>query len=319
MEPMDCTDQERVQELAVDLFDLGFNCAEASLAALGCAPGWSLPEGACGAMGFGAGMARLGFTCGCLTGSAMAMGMLGGPREPEEGQRKEAVYAAVDALMAGFQERFGSTQCRTLTGLDFQDPQARARFAGEVQPLCREFLKGAIALALEHHGQVSPKEGRSLPRLRLAQGTLDDAIARFLLKEYAASLPFSLEFQDFNHELEELPVKYHGPGGALLLAHLDDQLAGCVALRTLEPGMGEVKRLYVRPRHRGHGLGRALTEAILEEAKSLGLTVVRLDTVPSMGAAQGLYRALGFQEIPPYRPNPVPGALFMEKRLDSLA
>lgn len=151
--------------------------------------------------------------------------------------------------------------------------------------------------------------------LRLAQGPEDDARARELMEEYARSLDFSLSFQNFHQELEDLPVKYHPPLGAILLAEQDGKPAGCVALRTLEPGLGEMKRLYVRPAFKGLGLGRALAEGILAQAAALGLGKVRLDTVPSMTPAIALYRSLGFREIEAYRPNPVPGALYFEVTL----
>ncbi|MFL5962015.1 MAG: GNAT family N-acetyltransferase [Gaiellaceae bacterium] len=131
---------------------------------------------------------------------------------------------------------------------------------------------------------------------------------RTLLREYAASLPFALDFQDFDRELAELPGAYAPPRGALLLA----RGAGCVGVRPIEGTLCELKRLYVRPSARGTGLGRLLTEAIVAEARRLGYTHLRLDTTPSMAAAQSLYEQLGFREIPPYRPNPVPGARFLE-------
>jgi GNAT superfamily N-acetyltransferase len=134
---------------------------------------------------------------------------------------------------------------------------------------------------------------------------------RVLFREYAASLPFALDFQDFDDELAGLPGAYALPRGALLLA----RGTGCVGLRPIAETTCEMKRLYVRPSARGTGLGRLLVEAIVTEARGLGYGHVRLDTVPGMGSARALYERLGFREIPPYRPNPIPGALFLELEL----
>ena len=147
----------------------------------------------------------------------------------------------------------------------------------------------------------------------------DLACARRLFAEYAASLPFDLSFQDFERELAGLPGAYAPPSGALLLAMEGDDPAGCVALRSLAPDVCEMKRLYVRPSHRGTGLGRKLVDAILREGHARGYARMRLDTVPGMEAAIALYRACGFRDIPPYRANPIPGALFLEADLGSVA
>ena len=136
--------------------------------------------------------------------------------------------------------------------------------------------------------------------------------ARTLFEEYAASLGFSLCFQNFDQELKNLPGAYAPPDGRLLLATEDDQLAGCIALRKLEPRICEMKRLYVRPTHRATGLGRVLTAAIIDEARKLGYTHMRLDTLPGrMDKAIALYRSIGFVEIEPYYTS-VEGAKFME-------
>ena len=141
----------------------------------------------------------------------------------------------------------------------------------------------------------------------------DLAIARTLFEEYGASLGVDLAFQDFDTELATLPGAYVPPAGALLLAEVNDEVVGCVALRPLEPPLvAELKRLYVRQAGRGLGLGSALTTAALEHARVAGYRWVRLDTLPSMSRAQALYRDLGFYKIPAYRHNPVPGTMFME-------
>jgi ribosomal protein S18 acetylase RimI-like enzyme len=144
----------------------------------------------------------------------------------------------------------------------------------------------------------------------------DTEIVRELFAEYAAALPVDLAFQGFPAELATLPGAYASPGGALLLAWAGDVPAGCVGVRPLEPGVCELKRLFVRPVFRGRGLARRLSLAALSEARSLGYSRIRLDTLPTMSEAQRLYQQLGFRVIEPYRPNPVAGAIFMELVLD---
>jgi GNAT superfamily N-acetyltransferase len=137
--------------------------------------------------------------------------------------------------------------------------------------------------------------------------------ARELFLEYAQSLGFSLCFQNFDQELAGLPGDYAPPEGRLLLAEWERQLAGCVALHTLGPGICEMKRLYLRPQFRGKGLGRGLAEHIIAEAREIGYERMRLDTVePIMKDAVAMYRRLGLQQIAPYRKNPIAGAMYME-------
>jgi putative acetyltransferase len=142
------------------------------------------------------------------------------------------------------------------------------------------------------------------------------AQARELFLEYARSLGFSLCFQDFDQELAGLPGDYAPPGGRLLLAEFDNQLAGCVALHKFDGDICEMKRLYLRPKFRGKGLGRILAETIIAEARQIGYLRMRLDTVgPVMKDAVAMYRKLGFREIAPYRTNPMAGTLYLELKL----
>jgi ribosomal protein S18 acetylase RimI-like enzyme len=138
---------------------------------------------------------------------------------------------------------------------------------------------------------------------------------RRLFEEYAASLEVDLGFQDFDRELRELPGDYAPPAGRLLLALEGDEPAGCVALRPYGPEICEMKRLYVRPAFQGERLGRRLAEEIVEAGREAGYGLMRLDTLPSMEAARGLYRSLGFEEIEAYRHNPVRGTTFFQLRL----
>ena len=158
---------------------------------------------------------------------------------------------------------------------------------------------------------------------------------RELFLEYAKSLGFSLCFQGFDQELAGLPGDYAPPEGRLLLAEYDGQVSGCGALHKVErhesrvasgeagikvtdntqanERIGEMKRLYLRPEFRGKGLGRALAERILREARGIGYAKLRLDTVePLMKDAVAMYRRMGFREIAPYRENPMAGTLYME-------
>ena len=134
-----------------------------------------------------------------------------------------------------------------------------------------------------------------------------------LFREYAASLGVDLGFQGFAEEVAGLPGHYAPPRGVLLLALDGDAALGCAGLRPLHwPDVAELKRLYVRPQGRGHGLGMKLSQAILTLARDIGYRRVRLDTLPTMRTAQQLYEALGFRDIPPYRFNPVAGTRYME-------
>jgi putative acetyltransferase len=149
--------------------------------------------------------------------------------------------------------------------------------------------------------------------IALAESVAQIAQARELFLEYAQSLGFSLCFQNFDKELANLPGDYAPPDGRLLLAEYEGQPAGCIALHKLEPGICEMKRLYLRPQFRGKGFGRVLADRIIAEARQIGYQRMRLDTVePVMKDAVAMYRKIGFREIAPYRPNPIAGALYME-------
>lgn len=140
--------------------------------------------------------------------------------------------------------------------------------------------------------------------------------ARELFVEYAASLGISLCFQNFDQELAGLPGRYAAPDGAILLADIEGVAAGCVALRPLDgPELCEMKRLYVRDRFRELRLGRALAEAVIAKAREIGYRAMRLDTLPSMGRAIGLYEKLGFKDIAPYCENPHEGVRYLELKL----
>ena len=143
--------------------------------------------------------------------------------------------------------------------------------------------------------------------------TKDDlAEVRKLFEEYSSALEISLDFQNFDLELANLPGDYAPPEGCLLMAVWKGEVAGCVGLRKFSPSICEMKRLYSRPRFRGLGIGRALCEAVIDKASKIGYQRMRLDTLPSMETARSLYASFGFREIEPYRYNPIEGARFME-------
>ena len=148
-----------------------------------------------------------------------------------------------------------------------------------------------------------------------AQSDTDLLAARNLFVEYAVNLGVDLCFQGFQEELDGLPGAYSAPDGRLLLVIDGDRAVGCVAIRKLEDGICEMKRLYVRSAYRGQRLGRRLAEVVIAEARAIGYGKMRLDSLTSLEEAAGLYRSLGFVEIPPYRYNPLPDAVFMELSL----
>jgi GNAT superfamily N-acetyltransferase len=140
--------------------------------------------------------------------------------------------------------------------------------------------------------------------------------ARTLFREYAEATGHCECFQGFATEVAGLPGQYAPPGGQLLLLEAAGQPAGCVALRGRGDGIGEMKRLYVRPEFRGHNIGRLLAERIIREATAIGYSRMRLDTVAGkMDSAITMYRQLGFKETDPYYQTPVGHTLFMELAL----
>jgi ribosomal protein S18 acetylase RimI-like enzyme len=142
---------------------------------------------------------------------------------------------------------------------------------------------------------------------------------RELFKNYAHSQAVDLCFQNFEEELRSLPGEYASPRGALLLATVDGEYAGCGALRALDgvdyPNACEMKRLYVSPAFRGLGIGRQLAEAILDAARLAGYDCILLDTLDDMESARALYEDLGFEDIPPYYFNPIAGAHYLKADL----
>ncbi len=161
-----------------------------------------------------------------------------------------------------------------------------------------------------------------LPLIQLTtpQSAEDLDALRTIFKEYAQGLGVDLCFQQFDQELAGLPGDYAPPRGALLMALVDGALAGCCALRPLDssdyPNAAEMKRLYVRKAFRGFGLGRQLAEAVLDAARQAGYASVLLDTLDDMEAARALYEDLGFEAIPPYYHNPIPGAHYLKVDLE---
>jgi putative acetyltransferase len=170
----------------------------------------------------------------------------------------------------------------------------------------------------EHEVSLASSVSPVVKALSLTQAETPSQItqARELFFEYAQALGFSLCFQNFDHELAALPGDYAPPEGRLLLAEFEGQLAGCVALHQLESSICEMKRLYLRPQFRGKGLGHVLADGIIAQARQIGYQRMRLDTVePVMKDAVAMYRKIGFQDIAPYRANPIAGAMYMELQL----
>ena len=163
---------------------------------------------------------------------------------------------------------------------------------------------------------TSPNARRPQVKFITPESPDDLELVREVFREYARELGVDLCFQGFEEELQSLPGDYRGPKGALWLALVDGELAGCCALRRIDtvdyPNAAEMKRLYVRKAFRRFGLGRQLAEATLDAARSAGYHSVLLDTLDDMESARTLYAELGFEEIPPYYHNPLPGAHYLK-------
>lgn len=160
---------------------------------------------------------------------------------------------------------------------------------------------------------MTPHDARVVIAPAASPGEL--AAVRTLVEEYQRSLGIDLEFQGFSHELAHLGEMYGPPDGALFLAVLDGVAVGCVGVRRFDARCCEMKRLYVRPQGRGHGLGRALAVRAMEAGRAAGYAAMRLDTLPTMRDAQALYERLGFRDVAAYRANPVAGTRFLEAPL----
>ena len=185
--------------------------------------------------------------------------------------------------------------------LSLPPARERAKLAG------RHFPIAALHTQLRQARLIAPATPEDL-----------DAV-RHIFSEYARGLGVDLCFQQFDKELAGLPGDYAAPRGALLLARVDGEVAGCCALRPLDstdyPNAAEMKRLYVRDRFRGMGLGRQLAEAAMDAARQTGYSCVLLDTLDDMESARALYEELGFEEIPPYYHNPIAGAHYLKAEI----
>ena len=150
-----------------------------------------------------------------------------------------------------------------------------------------------------------------------ARSAGDYAAGKSLIEAYQAALGVDLCFQNFSQEIANLRGIYGPPRGCLLIARINGEPAGCVAVREMDNGDCEIKRLYVRPEYRREGVGRRLVETAIRFARELGYARMLLDTLPAMTEAQSLYQSLGFVEIDGYYANPVEGVRYLALELDS--
>ena len=218
------------------------------------------------------------------------------------GEHALAVCDHVELAFAA-RDRLGVEALGDQLGRETRGPFVVARSGGAVEDLDA------------HGGHPTLCRVHALPTIEPAVSPEDVEAARALFVEYRESLGVDLCFQGFDRELAALPGEYVPPSGCLLVATEEGDAVACVALRGLDTATCEMKRLYVRPSHRGLGLGRALAESVIAEARRIGYERMRLDTLPTMTEAASLYERLGFRETAPYYPNPVSGARFLQLEL----
>jgi carbonic anhydrase len=237
--------------------------------------------------------------------------------EPEGLSASEAVERLAAAHERFFEElcRFQGKDPDTLVAPDPASPLWFS-LAGWVR--VQALHEAHHAAQIRKIAMRSPTPGSTGMEARVATSGPDLEEARRLFTEYAAWVAVDLSFQGFAAELAGLPGDYVAPQGVLLLGLVDALPAGCIAVRRWRPDTCEMKRLYVRPGHRGRGVGAFLAEHAIDWAIRAGYNRMVLDTLPTMGVAQALYDRLGFREVEPYRFNPVPGARFMARDLASV-
>ena len=149
----------------------------------------------------------------------------------------------------------------------------------------------------------------------LAETDHDYEVASALFQEYAASIKIDLDFQHFDEELNELKKMYAKPFGGIILAKLEDEIIGCVAIRKINPETGELKRMFIKPRFQNKGIGKFLLEEAFHLARECNYTILKLDTLNYMHPAIHLYKQAGFYETAPYYYNPITTAIYFEKKL----